>query len=157
MKFSIRRYKGFEKNVLTKVDPREQVPLKRFGRNRFKAKHFLESLKFAAEGLWHILKTQRNFRIDLMFALGVSIMGVVLGLTPNEWTPLALVVGLVLYAEAMNTAVEYTVDLFTQGEFDMRAKVIKDISAGACLLAAFCALIVGSFIFIPRLIAQWPY
>jgi diacylglycerol kinase len=58
--------------------------------------------------------------------------------------------GVVFVAESMNTAIEYTVDLITQGEFDMRAKVIKDVSAGACLLAALTSVCVGGFIFIPK-------
>lgn len=155
MKFSISRYtlrdKKREKKPLTNLDNRvENTPFKRFGRNRFKARNFAESLGFAWEGLWHIFSTQRNFRIDLIISLGVIACGIIFQLTTLEWVSLAIVITMVLFAESANTALEYTVDLYTQGEFDMRAKVIKDIAAGACLLCAFFAAIVGMLIF-------WPY
>lgn len=135
------------------MDPKEAASLRRIGRNRFKARNFLESLGFALEGLVFIFRTQRNFRIDVCIALGVFTLGMALHLEPMAWAPLVAIMGLVLFAEAMNTAIEYTVDLYTQGEFDMRAKAIKDIAAGACLMCAVSAALVGTCIFAPRLLA----
>lgn len=149
MKFSLPK----TRQVSAKKSPaKDQTApsMPRIGRNRFKARNFLESLGFAMAGLHYIYRTQRNFRIDLYCAGVVLCVGFMFGLTPAEWAPLLIVMGWVLFAEALNTAVEYTVDLYTQGEFDMRAKVIKDISAGACLLSAVFAVIVGCWIFIPH-------
>jgi diacylglycerol kinase len=120
-----------------------------FPRNRFASQSFWQSLGFALEGLGFILKTQRNFRIDVLVATGVIAMSALLQVTRHEWLVLLLVIGLVLCSEAINTAVEYAVDLVTQGEFDMRAKIIKDVSAAACLLMAFTAVAVGSVVLVP--------
>jgi diacylglycerol kinase len=119
--------------------------------NPFRARHFLESLGFALAGLRFVFRTQRNFRTHVVITLGVLLLGALLGLSSLEWAALLLVIGLVLLAELMNTAIEYTVDLYTQGAFDPRAKVIKDIAAGACLLMAVCAVGVGGCVFGPHL------
>lgn len=131
----------------------EKQPLQSVTDNPFRARHFLESLGFALAGLRFVFGTQRNFRTHVVITLGVLLLGGLLGLSSLEWAILLLVVGLVLLAELMNTAIEYTVDLYTQGEFDSRAKIIKDIAAGACLLMAVCAVGVGCCVFGPYLLA----
>jgi undecaprenol kinase len=126
-------------------------------RNPFKARNFFQSLGFALEGLRFVFKTERNFRIDLALGLLVIALGVGFQISPMEWAPLLAVMALVLFAETMNTAIEFTVDMVTQGEFDMRAKVIKDLSAGACLMCALGAALVGSVIFVPHFLQLLPY
>jgi diacylglycerol kinase len=118
-------------------------------RDRFQAQSFGESLSFALQGLCYALKTQRNVRIDVCLAVATIALGWICQLNVHEWLPLILSMGLVLCAETMNTALEFTVDLVTQGEFDMRAKVIKDLAAGACLICAAMSAAVGGIIFIP--------
>lgn len=155
MKFSARPSRQSITNKLLKTKEAKHVATpvfsRRFGRNRFKAENFLQSVRFALEGIAYNFKTQRNFRIDCLAGLAVCLLGFAFQISGIEWAALFLVMGVVFVAESMNTAIEYTVDLITQGEFDMRAKVIKDVSAGACLLAALTSVCVGCFIFIPRL------
>jgi undecaprenol kinase len=122
-------------------------------RNPFKARHFLASVGFALEGLRYLAVTERNFKIDVALATVAITLGCVHAISATEWLALLLVCGLVLFAEATNTAIELVVDMLTKGEFDARAKVVKDVAAGACLVCATVAASVGSLIFVPRWLA----
>jgi undecaprenol kinase len=117
----------------------------------FKARNVWQSLGFAMDGLLYAFKTQRNFRIHTLAALGVAALGIAVGLSVLEWVPIILVIGMVMCAELLNTAVETFVDWYSKGEYDARAKVIKDLTAGACLLSAVSAAGIGALIFIPHL------
>jgi undecaprenol kinase len=121
-------------------------------RHPFKARNFVQSLGYAREGLQFVFKTERNFRTDLVLGVLATVLGVVLGISTLEWMALAVITGMVLFAETVNTAIEYTIDMITHGEFDSRAKVVKDLAAGACLLTAGTAGLVGLMIFIPHLL-----
>jgi undecaprenol kinase len=122
-------------------------------RNPFKAKHFMASVGFALEGLQYIARAERNFKIDLAMAATAMVLAALTGLPVIEWVALIVVCGLVLFAEAANTAIELVVDMITHGEYDARAKVVKDVAAGACLMSAGLAAIVGALVFIPHWIA----
>lgn len=107
---------------------------------------------YASEGLWHMLCTQRNMRIHLVFAVGAVGMGLWGGLAPDEWTILALTIGFVFVAEALNTAIETIVDLI-QPTFHPQAKIAKDVAAGGVLIAALTAVVVGISLFAPHLLS----
>jgi undecaprenol kinase len=140
--------------LLRKALPKASPPSLPNGvRNPFKARHFLASVGFALEGLQYIVKAERNFRIDLCMAGVAMVLGFMHQINLGEWVALTIVCGMVLFAEAANTAIELVVDMITQGEFDARAKAVKDVAAGACLMCAAVAALVGSLIFIPRWIA----
>lgn len=121
--------------------------------NRFKARNFIESFSFALAGLSYILKTEKNFRIEGLLALLVVSAGIAFHISMMHWLAIIIAIGFVLTIETINTALEYLVDLFTQGEFDMRAKVIKDMAAGACVIASITAAFVGVCVFTPYLMA----
>lgn len=110
----------------------------------------LTSFKHAFAGLWHVLRTQRNVRIHLTVAVVVVAVGLGLGLSWTEWAIIALTIGLVLVAEAFNTVVEAAVDLVT-AEYHPLARVAKDVAAGAVLLMAVTAVVVGLLILGPPL------
>jgi diacylglycerol kinase (ATP) len=110
----------------------------------------LTSFKCAFAGLWYVFRTQRNARIHLSVATVVVAVGLWLGLSRTEWAIIALTVGLVLSAEAFNTVAEAAVDLAT-AEYHPLAKVAKDVAAGAVLLMAIAAVIVGLLILGPPL------
>ena len=137
--------------LLRKALPKAPPPALPNGvRNPFKAKHFMASLGFAIEGLQYIVKAERNFRIDLGMAGLAVVLGFAHQIALGEWLALSIVCGMVLFAEAANTAIELVVDMITHGEFDARAKAVKDVAAGACLMCAAVAALVGSLIFVPR-------
>ncbi len=108
------------------------------------------SFKYAFAGLWYMLRTQRNARIHLAVAAAVVAMGLWLGVSDTEWAILVLTIGVVLTAEALNTVAEAAVDLATM-EYHPLAKVAKDVAAGAVLLMAIAAAIVGFLILGPPL------
>jgi len=108
------------------------------------------SFKYAFSGLWYMLRTQRNARIHLAVATAVVVMGLWLGISETEWAILVLTIGVVLTAEALNTVAETAVDLATM-EYNPLAKVAKDVAAGAVLLMAIAAVVVGFLILGPPL------
>ena len=105
---------------------------------------------YAFKGL-KIALGQQNFRIHLIVAGLVVVAGFIIGISVNEWGVVILTISLVLAMETMNTAIEKLVDFVSPG-FHRQAGMVKDISAGAVLLTAIAAVIVGLIIFIPRLI-----
>ena len=111
---------------------------------------FLQSFAHAARGLAAGARG-RNFRVMLGLGLVALVLGLVLGLTPAAWCALALAAGLVLAVELVNTAGEELLDLL-HPEHDPRAGRIKDLLAGASLLAAVAAAVVGVLVFLPRLL-----
>lgn len=108
----------------------------------------LKSFIYALEGLKYTIVTQRNMRIHYLAALGVLLMSLYLPMSKLEVLVLFVTIILVLFAELINTAVEALVDLVTE-EFHPLAKVAKDVAAGAVLLTAGLAVIVGISVFYP--------
>lgn len=108
-----------------------------------------ESFGCAWAGIAHAFVTQRNMRWHGLAAVVAAVSGWVLHIERWEWGLLAFTVFLVLIAEMVNTAVEKTVDLYTEAYHPI-AREAKNIAAGAVLLAAVAAVIVGIIIFGPR-------
>ena len=115
-------------------------------------RRILRSFTFAFAGLRYLLKTQSNFWVHLMAALLVAVLAALLGLRGAELAVLVLTMGGVLVAEAINTALEALVDLASP-ELHPLAKVAKDVSAAAVLMAAITAVLVGVVVLLPRLLA----
>ncbi len=111
-----------------------------------------DSFGYAGAGVLFVLRTQRNFRIHLIFALAVMGAGIGLGLPRHELALLVLTIGLVLTAEIVNTAAETLVDLASP-EYHPLAKLVKDLAAGAVLVAAGVAVVVGLLLLGPPLLA----
>ncbi len=109
---------------------------------------FLVSLRYALIGLWYILKSERNARIHLLAAGAVFSLGLFLGLSNAELAAIFFAILLVFLAEIMNTAIEKTLDLI-DSKRRPEIKLIKDMAAGAVLVAAVGATIIGTAIFYP--------
>ncbi|MCC7104169.1 MAG: diacylglycerol kinase family protein [Chloroflexi bacterium] len=108
------------------------------------------SFSFAGQGLGYLVRTQPNFGVHLV-ALTIAIaVAALLGVRDAELAVVLLASGLVLSAEAFNTAVEAVVDLASPESHPL-AKIAKDVSAGAVLLAAVTAIVVGLIVILPRL------
>lgn len=105
---------------------------------------------FAWNGLKEVVKTEHNFRFHLIASCLVMILGLYLGLTKIEWAIIFLVFGLVFVAEMINSSIEKMLD-YLNPTIHPQAKMIKDISAGAVLLAAIISVIIGVIIFLPKL------
>jgi diacylglycerol kinase len=113
----------------------------------------LASFGYALAGLAWMVWTQRNARIQLVIAVIAAGLGFWLGLSPVEWAVLVLTIGLVLTAEAFNTALEATVDLASPERREL-ARRAKDVAAGGVLLLALAAIGVGLALFAGRLLAR---
>src|SRR5712691_4764460 len=94
---------------------------------------FWRSFSFAGQGVWHVVRTQRNMRVHLLAALAAVAAGLVLRISAVSWACVVSAIGLVLTAEVLNTVVEALVDLCTN-EFHPLAKIAKDTAAGAVLI-----------------------
>ena len=106
----------------------------------------------AIKGIGQAIKTERNLVFDIFVAIIVIILGFVFKINFSEWIICILSVGLMLFAELMNTAIETVVDMYTREKNDMAGKA-KDISAGAVLVLAINVAIIGGIIFIPKIMS----
>lgn len=104
-----------------------------------------QSFGFALRGIWLVARAERNFQVHLAASVLVVGLATWLHSTATEWAILVLTMGMVLVAEALNTAIETVVDLVSP-EFNTLAGHAKDIAAGAVLLAAVMAVVVAVWI-----------
>lgn len=102
----------------------------------------IRSVMFALAGIWTMLKTQQNAWIHCCATVMVVGMGFFLDSSLDDWRWLLLAISLVWVAEALNTAFEFLADVVSP-EFHPRVKHAKDVAAGAVLIAATCAAIIG--------------
>lgn len=110
------------------------------------------TFRYAAEGVIYALRTQINMRIHVAAALLVIIAGLILRISRLDWLFICVAMALVTVAELINTAVEAAVDLISP-DIHPLAKAAKDTAAGAVLLAAVFAVIIGIFVFYRPLLA----
>jgi diacylglycerol kinase len=111
----------------------------------------LRSFRYAWRGIGKVLRHQHNFLIQGAVALLTILAGFIFSVSPTEWIVILTVVALVLSLEAINTAIEHLVDFITK-EHDPAAGMIKDIAAGAVLIASFFSVIIGLIIFLPKIL-----
>ena len=108
-------------------------------------------MRCALQGLRDAWRTQPNLRVQLCVAAVVIGVGVWVHLALIEWLWVSFAIGLVVFTELMNTAVERTVDLVVGLRPDPLARATKDIAAGCVLVAAALAVVIGLLTFIPHL------
>ena len=106
------------------------------------------SFVFAFEGLGFMLRTQHNAWIHAAATAVVIVLGFGLHVTLNDWRWLIVSIAMVWVAETFNTAVEYVCDTVSPG-YSEAVKNAKDIAAGAVLICASAALIIGIFTLTP--------
>ena len=114
--------------------------------HKLKNDNFIEACNNAVNGIIYAATTQRNIRIQLMLAVIIMMLSLFYGLNTTEFLCLVFAVFMVIFAEMINTAIETVVDLFVD-VYHPKAKIAKDVAAGAVVLAACNALVVGYFIF----------
>lgn len=108
------------------------------------------SLKYAWHGIRTAVSHEKVFRIELAFAVAVTVAGFVLNISRTEAAIVTICCTLVLSAECLNSALERIVDIVSP-EFHPIAKQIKDLAAAAVLITAIGSLILGIQIFWPKL------
>ncbi len=110
----------------------------------------LRSMKFALRGMWLLTTTEDSIKAQLFFAIIATILGFYFNISATEWMLQCIVIGMVLVAEALNTAVEKVAD-FIHPDYHKKIGFIKDIAAGAPSFAALTSLIVACIIYIPKI------
>jgi diacylglycerol kinase len=108
----------------------------------------IKSVRYAASGILYCIKNGVNFRIQLFAAALATAAGIMVRLSAGQWLCISACIMMVLLAEAFNTAIEKLCDLYGTA-YNPVVKIIKDVSAGAVLLAACGSVITGLIIFIP--------
>ena len=111
----------------------------------------LKSFKYAFTGISYVLKTSRNFKIQLIFAITSLMIGFLLQISQSNYVILIATIIAVLILEILNTSIESIVDLVVKKEFSSLAKISKDTSAGAVLLASINSVIIAVYIFVPKI------
>lgn len=111
-----------------------------------KIKKTLDSFNNAINGIIDTVRTERNMRIHLIAALGVLIACFCFDVSKVEFLILTLTISMVIAAELVNTAIEAAIDM-TTNYYHPLAKVAKNAAAGAVLITAINALVVGYIIF----------
>ena len=113
--------------------------------------NLLKSFKYAFSGISYVLKTSRNFKIQLIFAVTGLMIGFLMQISQSNYMILIATIMSVLILEILNTSIESIVDLVVKKEFSSLAKISKDTSAGAVLLASINSVIIAVYIFVPKI------
>ena len=114
-----------------------------------KNKKLINSFKFAFKGIGSSIRSERNMKIHFTMMILVVLAGIILNISMWEWITCFILFGLVISLEMVNTAIEIVVDLVSP-TFNDRAGRAKDIAAGAVLVNAIVAFIIGLLIFLPK-------
>lgn len=104
------------------------------------------TFRYAAEGVLHCFRTQRHMQVHFVMLALVLMSGLMLGLDARDMLLLLFAAALVIAVEMINSAVESVVDLCVEG-YHPAAKIAKDVSAGAVLVASVNAIVVGVVVF----------
>jgi len=120
--------------------------------SKYKNSTILKSLTYAYRGVALALKSQRNFRFDFIFGIFIFILAVCLHFSLIKLAILVLTINAVLFAELINTVIEFVVDAYYGNRYSVIAKMSKDIAAGAVLLTAISSVFVGLMLFLPKII-----
>lgn len=119
---------------------------------RYDFKKQLRSFGYAWKGLTSCVGKEQNLSFHFLAAILVIVSGYLLDISRTEWIIIVLCIGMVIAAELFNSAIEKLVDLVSP-EWHPIAGKVKDIAAGAVLVCAITAAIIGLVIFVPPLIA----
>lgn len=118
--------------------------------SKMKKKSLWKSFYYAGVGIYSAFLSERNMKIHVSFMILVILAGLYFQISLSEWIACIILFGVVISAEIMNTAIETTVDL-AMPEKHPKAKLAKDLSAGAVLVLAIISVIVGLIIFLPKI------
>ncbi|MCW3785228.1 diacylglycerol kinase family protein [Plebeiibacterium sediminum] len=118
---------------------------------KFSLKQRLKSFKYAFNGIKSLIQNEHNARIHFIALFCVVVLGFVFQISIIEWLAIVIVSGIVILSELFNTAMERLAD-FIEPKHNIKIGLIKDYCAGAVLIAAIVAVVVGCIIFIPKIL-----
>ena len=114
-------------------------------------KKFLNSVAFALQGIKEFFSADRNGKIQTVFGITAIALGFALSITSSQWLLVLFCIGLVISLEMINSAIEKFCDMITT-DFHPGVKIVKDVAAGAVLVASITSLVIGLIIFIPAIL-----
>ena len=109
----------------------------------------VRSFGFAFRGIWRLLRSQANARIHLIATVAVVFLGLILRISAVDWCLVIGAASMVWAAEALNSALEFLAD-YSAPKWHPLIEHAKDVAAGAVLLTAIGALIIGVIVFFPH-------
>lgn len=113
--------------------------------------HVVKSFKYAFQGIKEAFQSERNMKVHFALMTLAIILGFILKLSSIEWAILVITIGLVLILEFINTSLEQIVDIVSP-EIQDKAKIAKDVAAAGVLVSAIVAVLIGAFLFLPKII-----
>lgn len=119
-------------------------------KKKFSIRRLLRSFGYALQGVRGAVSSEQNAKVHVLAIICVVIAGLYFKLSRIEWVAVIIVFGIVLSAEIFNTAIEELANAVSL-EYDERIKRVKDLAAGAVLITAVSAVIIGLLIFVPKM------
>ncbi len=119
-------------------------------KNAGKNKKFTDAFKHATSGFLFATQSERNIRVQFALIIIALILGILFKLTKTEIVLAVLAMFFVVFAEMVNTAIEAVVDLHTD-KYHPKAKIAKDVAAGAVILSVLNAVVIGYFVFFEKI------
>lgn len=113
-------------------------------------KKFLLGFVYAFQGLFVLLKTERNFKFHLFAFICISLVGFYFQIDKSEWLAVLIISSVILTAEALNSAIEKLCN-HLHPETHPSIKSVKDIAAASVLISSIIAVVVAGIIFFPRI------
>jgi len=117
----------------------------------FDVSGIIRSFKNSLRGFRVLLRNEYNLYIQIGFAVIATICGFLFEINFTEWAIQTAIIGLVIFSELVNTAIEKIMDLF-HPEHDERVRDIKDLASGAVLFMVLVSITTGLFIYLPKII-----
>ncbi len=121
--------------------------------SKYKAPGFAGTFRNSFKGIRLALKSERNIRVHFVSALLVMVGGITLKFSAAEFSILLIAIALVLIAEMVNSAIEFTLDAIFHNRYSKLVGMAKDIAAGAVMIATFISISIGILLFGSKIIS----
>lgn len=115
--------------------------------SKYKAPGFAGTFRNSFKGIRLALKSERNIRIHFVIAVLVMTSGVILRFSAIEYCILLFAIAIVIIAEMVNSAIEFTLDAIFHNRYSKLVGMAKDIAAGAVMVATFISISIGILLF----------
>ncbi|AXG70829.1 undecaprenol kinase [Kordia sp. SMS9] len=110
----------------------------------------IKGVGYACKGAYLLITTEASVKTQFFIGILVTIAGIYFKISTTEWIVQTLTIGLIMSLEGINTAIEEIAD-FIHPEHHKKIGLIKDLAAGAVFIFAIAAIIIGCFIYIPKI------
>lgn len=121
--------------------------------SKYKKQSFSSTFENSFRGIRLVLKSERNIRIHFVVAAITLILAHFLNFSVVEYCVLILTIGMVIIAESVNSAIEFSLDSVFKNKYSVMVGMAKDIAAGAVMLATTLSIIIGIILFGSKLLA----